>query len=390
MSGAAGGCHHGLALGVRQCQQPAPRNQRARKEVSPLENPAETPLDDRKAAILKAIVQDYVRQGEPVGSKRLVDTWGLGVSSATVRSEMSALEEAGYITQPHTSAGRIPTDKGYRYFVDALADDRQLTAEQRAALQGLLRESNDLEDLLRRASHALSRLTRYAALVVAPAITDSRLRHIELVQLGPTSVLGVFIADTGRVEKKLMDLDAPVAEHDVARARQVVNEAAAGLRTAQAPDVIAGVAAGAPAELHALLHTLADAVRTMASPTPGEQVIVGGTANMAAPGYFDRLEQVHSVYETLEEQVIVLQMLKEALDLGDPAVRIGRELPLVELAACSVVAARYDVAGSAMGSVGVLGPTRMDYPRTLAVVKAVASTIEHALSGITGGGEPDA
>jgi heat-inducible transcriptional repressor len=350
----------------------------------------ETPLDDRKAAILKAIVQDYVRQGEPVGSKRLVDTWGLGVSSATVRTEMSALEEAGYIAQPHTSAGRIPTDKGYRYFVDALADDRQLTVEQRDALQGLLRESNDLEDLLRRASQALSRLTRYAALVVAPAITNSRLRHIELVPLGPTSVLGVFIADTGRVEKKLLDMDAPLAEHDVARARQVVNEAAAGLRTAQAPDVIAGVAAGAPPELHGLLYALADAVRDMASPTPGEQVIVGGTANMAAPGYFDRLEQVHSVYETLEEQVIVLQMLKEALDLGDPAVRIGHELPLVELAACSVVAARYDVAGSAMGSVGVLGPTRMDYPRTLAVVKAVASSIENALSGIAGGGEPDA
>lgn len=348
-------------------------------------------LDDRKAAILKAIVQDYVREGEPVGSKRLVDSWSLGVSSATVRTEMAALEEGGYITQPHTSAGRIPTDKGYRYFVDALAESSPLTESQRQTLQDLLRDSSDLEELLRRASTVLSRLTRYAALVVAPALDRSRLRHIELVQLGPTSILSVFIADTGRVDKRMLDLDAPVGEHDVARARHAVNEAAAGLRTSQAPDVIAGIASGAPLEVRPLLDAVADAVRRgMSHPPPSEQVIVGGTANMAAPGYFERLEQVKSVYETLEEQVIVLQMLQDALQLGDPAVRIGHELPLVELAACSVVAASYDAAGSSAGSVGVLGPTRMDYPRTLAVVQAVASSIEQALAGFTGASDPDA
>ena len=356
-----------------------------------MSRPVETQLDDRKAAILKAIVQDYVREGEPVGSKRLVDSWGLGVSSATVRTEMAALEEAGYIAQPHTSAGRIPTDKGYRYFVDALAESSPLTESQRQTLQDLLRDSTDLEELLRRASTVLSRLTRYAALVVAPALDRSRLRHIELVQLGPTSILGVFIADTGRVDKRMLDLDAPVSEHDVARARHAVNEAAAGLRTNQAPDVIAGISSGAPVEVRPLLDAVADAVRRgMSHPSPGEQVIVGGTANMAAPGYFERLEQVKSVYETLEEQVIVLQMLQDALQVGDPAVRIGHELPLVELAACSVVAASYDAAGSSAGSVGVLGPTRMDYPRTLAVVQAVASSIEQALAGITGGADPDA
>ena len=359
--------------------------------VEEVSRPVDTQLDDRKAAILKAIVQDYVREGEPVGSKRLVDGWGLGVSSATVRSEMAALEEGGYITQPHTSAGRIPTDKGYRYFVDALAESSPLTESQRQTLQDLLRDSHDLEELLRRASTVLSRLTNYAALVVAPALDRSRLRHIELVQLGPTSVLSVFIADTGRVDKKMLDLDAPVSDHDVGRARHAINEAAAGLRTSQAPDVIAGIAGGAPQEVRPLLDAVADAVRRgMSHPSPGEQIIVGGSANMAVPGYFERLEQVKSVYETLEEQVIVLQMLQEALQLGDPAVRIGHELPLVELAACSVVAASYDAAGSSAGSVGVLGPTRMDYPRTLAVVQAVASSIEQALAGITGASDPDA
>lgn len=346
----------------------------------------EAQLDERKAAILKAIVQDYVSQGEPVGSKRLVEGWGLGVSSATVRAEMSALEEAGFIAQPHTSAGRIPTDKGYRFFVDALTETSPLSAEQRETLQALFEESNDLEDLLRRASGVLSRLTRFAALVVAPAMDRSRLRHIELVQLGPTSILGVFIADTGRVDKRMLDLDTPVAEHEVARARHAVNEVAAGLHINQAPDAIAGLAPGAPLEIRSLIEAVAEAVRERSTNrSPGEQVIVGGTANMAAPGYFERLEQVKTVYETLEEQVIVLQMLQDALELGDPAVRIGHELPLLELAACSVVAASYEAAGSSFGTVGVLGPTRMDYPRTLAVVQAVASSISAALAGLSGG-----
>ncbi len=349
-------------------------------------------LDDRKAAILKAIVQDYVRGGEPVGSKRLADEWELGVSAATVRTDMAALEDAGFITHPHTSAGRIPTDKGYRYFVDSLAAGAggagagTLTPEHLAALEGLLLGSVDLEDLLRRASGVLSRLTRFAALVSAPQLDRSRLRHIELVALGPTSVLAILIADTGRVEKRMLDLETPVADYDVQRARHAVNGAAAGLRADQAPDVITGVAAGAPVEVRGLVEAVAEAVRhgLAGGGGGGEHVFVGGTANIAA-GHFERLEQVKQVYETMEEQVILLQMLRDTLRSGDPAVRIGAELALVELAACSVVAASYEATGDAVGSVGVLGPMRMDYPRTLAAVQAVASSLEKALAELTGG-----
>jgi heat-inducible transcriptional repressor len=344
-------------------------------------------LDERKAAILKAIIQDYVRAGEPVGSKRLVEEWDLGVSAATVRAEMASLEDAGFITQPHTSAGRVPTDQGYRYFVDSLAGSTLLRPEQSAAVEGLLLGATDLEELLRRASAVLSRLTRFAALVAAPRLDRSRLRHVELVQLAPTSVLAILIADTGRVEKRRLDLDAPVAEHDVQRARHVLNSAAAGLRVGEAADVISGLAAGAPVEVRSLLDAVGEAVRSDLSAEAGaDHVFVGGSANIAEPGYFDRLEQVRLVYETLEEQVIVLQMLREALADGDPGVRIGAELPLVELAACSVVVSSYDAAGEAVGSLGVLGPTRMDYPRTLATVQAVASSLEKALGELTGEG----
>lgn len=347
--------------------------------------PAE-PLDERKAAILKAIVRDYVREGEPVGSKRLVEAWSFGVSAATIRNEMAALEDGGFIAQPHTSAGRVPTDKGYRYFVDTLDDAPAMQPELQAALEGLLLGSRDLEELLRRASAALSRFTRHAALVVAPSIDRSRLRHIELVQLGPTSILAIFIADTGRVEKRMLDLDAPVAEHDVQRARHAVNEAAGGLRASQAPDLITGMAAGAPPELRGLLEAVAESARGGLEQPKGEHVIVGGTANIAARGNVERIEQLREVFELLEEQVVLLGMLHEALASGDPAIRIGAELAQ-ELAAFSIVAAGYDVSGASGGSVGVLGPVRMDYPRTLAVVQTVASALEQALAEQTGGAE---
>jgi heat-inducible transcriptional repressor len=366
-----------LALRVTERQHPS-------REVSGLVDDVPH-LDERKASILKAIVHTYVRGGEPVSSKRLVAELDLGVSAATVRSEMVALEDGGFITQPHTSAGRVPTEQGYRYYVDALGDISVLNPDQRAALEALLLGSADIDDLLRRASGVLSRLTRYAALVVAPRFDRSRLRHVELVQLAPHSVLAVLIADTGRVEKRMLDLDTAVAEHDVQRARHAVNEAAAGLLPTHAADVVAGVAAGAPSEVRALIEAVAASVRQgLGDADGGEQVFVGGTANIAGSGYFERLEQVQQVYETLEEQVMVLRMLRDALASGDPAVRIGRELPLVELAACSIVAASYDATSEAAGSLGVLGPMRMDYPQTLATVQAVASSVESALAELTG------
>lgn len=345
-------------------------------------------LDERKAEILKAIVRGYIAEGEPVGSRRIVADARLSVSAATVRSEMSSLEEAGYIAQPHTSAGRVPTDKGYRFFVDSLSDPQRLSAEQRAAIEGLLLGSDDLDDLLRRTSNVLSRLTRFAALVVAPRLDRSRLRHIELVRLGPHTLLAVLIADTGRVEKRMIDLEAPVEEHDVHRAGYAINDAAVGLHLAQAPDVVAGVASGAPDALRPLIDAVAEVLRRgLVDTDAAEQVYVGGTANIAGPGYFDRIEQLKDVYETLEEQVVVLRMMRDALASGDPAVRIGTELPLVELAACSVVAASYESVGGSSGSLGVLGPTRMDYSRTLAAVQAVASSLEKALAELVGGAD---
>ncbi len=347
-------------------------------------------LDDRKSAVLLAVVRAYVRQGEPVGSRSVVEEAGLSVSAATVRSDMAVLEEAGYVTHPHTSAGRIPTDKGYRYFVDALrgqvSDDPEVSAEQEALLDDLLTGATDLEDLLRKATSALSRLTRFAGLVAAPALDRSRMKHIELVQLSPLTVLAVSIADTGRVSKRMIELADPIDDVDLQRVRHAINSAATGLRGIEAPDAIAGLSAGAPSELAELIDRVADAVRSGMQDVDGRSagLFVGGTAALAEEGQFARLEQVKGVYETLEEQVVVLQVLQDALADADPGIRIGAELPLSELQACAIVATSYDAANDSEGQIGVLGPSRMDYRAALGSVRAVADTLERAIAGMTG------
>ena len=347
-------------------------------------------LDERKAAIMLAVVRAYVRTGEPVGSKRVVDEAGIGVSAATVRNEMAALEELGYITHPHTSAGRVPTDRGYRFFVDALrgstSDDPEVSAEQAALLDDLLRGATDLEDLLRRASGALSRLTRFAGLVAAPRLDRSRLKHIELVRLGATTVLAVAIADTGRVTKQMIELRDPVPDVDVQRARHAINATATGLRGRDAPDALSGLSAGAPTELVELIDAVGAAIRSGVDDPDvrSSGLYVGGTSALVEEGQFARLEQVKRVYETLEEQVAMLQVLQDALADADPAVRIGAELPLQELEACAIVAASYDAPSESAGQIGVLGPSRMDYAATLGAVQAVADTLERAIAGMTG------
>lgn len=338
-------------------------------------------LDGRKAAILTAIVREYVHHAEPVSSKRVAQTTVLGVSSATIRTEMAALEEAGYIAQPHTSAGRVPTDKGYRYFVDTLDELHPVEEPQRLAVQGFLAQARDLEDLLRRSTQVLAQLTRYASLVLAPALNRSRLKLAELVSLGPQLVMLLLIADTGRVEKRILELPEPVSEVDVQRVRTIVNETAVGLRMAEVPAAVAVLVDAAPADLRELLGQMSDVVSHDLVRPPVERVFVGGQAALAGQTGFETAE-LHRLFELLEEQATLGQVLAESAELDGPLVRIGEENEPVEgLRVASIVATGYG--DEAPGSLGVLGPTRMDYPSVLAAVKAVADHLQASLTSLS-------
>jgi heat-inducible transcriptional repressor len=339
------------------------------------------PLDDRKLTILRAIVTEYVAHGEPVGSKRVVEAARLDVSAATVRNEMAALEEMGYITQPHTSAGRIPTDQGYRRFVDDLRADPEVDDPRRQLVEELLGSSRDLEDLLARTSSVLSQLTRLVSLVIAPAVDASRLKLLELVSLAPGSGLLLLVTDTGRVDKRMVELPVNVTETDLDRVRNVLTEQVRGRRLGDVHDTVTAIAEDAPTELREALRAVADATEDSLTDDTIHNVYVGGQASLAGDEAFER-EHLSRVLQVLEERATLARLLSEATADEHTTVRIGEENEVEDLRAASLVAQRYQLVTA--GSLGVIGPTRMDYASVVATVRAVADQLQTTLTDLSG------
>ncbi|MCO1577610.1 MULTISPECIES: heat-inducible transcriptional repressor HrcA [unclassified Crossiella] len=337
--------------------------------------------DDRRFEVLRAIVADYVNTQEPVGSKALVDRHNLGVSSATVRNDMAVLEEDGYITQPHTSAGRVPTDKGYRVFVDRLTEVKPLSTAERRAIQAFLDGAMDLDDVLRRSVRLLAQLTRQVAVVQYPTLTRSSVRHIEVVPITQARLMLVTITDTGRVEQRMVDLGDVISTEDVARVRSVLNSTLVGRRLADASARVAELPESAPSELRDIMIRVCTALIESLVEHPEERLLLGGTANLTR-NVADFPNSLRSVLEALEEQVVVLKLLQAAHDQSTITVRIGEENEAEEMRSTSVVSIGYgSSAGTVLGGMGVVGPTRMDYPGTMAAVRAVAAYVGDILAG---------
>jgi heat-inducible transcriptional repressor len=333
--------------------------------------------EDRRLAVLRAIVEDYVATEEPVGSKALVERHGLNVSPATIRNDMAALEDEGYLTQPHTSAGRVPTDKGYRLFVDRLTTVKPMSTAERRAIATFLDGAVDLDDVVHRSVRVLSQLTRQVAVVQYPTLSRSTVRHVEIVALTPTRLLLVLILSTGRVEQRLVELTEELADDDLAALRSRINLAATGQQIAVAAVALDALVTGeqpASAATTAVVETLVEA---MSDHRSDERIAVGGTANLARFGDdFD--SAVRPLLEALEEQVVLLKLLGEATAGGTVTVRIGAEGPYEQLSSTSVVATGYGP-DDALASLGIVGPTRMDYPSTMAAVRAVARYVSRIL-----------
>jgi heat-inducible transcriptional repressor len=334
-------------------------------------------LDDRKLAVLRAIVEDYVSTNEPVGSKALADRHNLGVSPATIRNDMAVLEEQGYITQPHTSAGRIPTDKGYRLFVDRLSTIKPLSAAERRAIETFLAGAYDLDDVVGRTVRLLAQLTRQVAVVQYPSLTRSLVRHVELVPVATQRLLLVLITNTGRVEQRVIETYRDVSEDSVAHLRALLNTCLDGCWLGDVPNRVADLPGRVPdadrpvaaAVLSVLLETLVE--------KHDEKIVFAGAANLAA---VDFSQGLRNILEALEEQVVLMRLLGESGDSSNLTVRIGTENPHEGLQATSVVAAGYGVGDQALARLGVLGPTRMDYPGTMGAVRAVARYVGQILA----------
>jgi heat-inducible transcriptional repressor len=340
--------------------------------------------DDRRFEVLRAIVADFVATKEPIGSKSLVERHNLGVSSATVRNDMAVLEAEGYITQPHTSSGRVPTEKGYREFVDRLDDVKPLSTAERRAIQGFLESGVDLDDVLRRAVRLLAQLTRQVAVVQYPTLSTSTVRHLEVIALTPARLLMVVITDSGRVDQRIVELGDVIDDHQLSQLREMLGQALEGKKLAAASVAVAELAGqlgnhgGQPTSLTDAVGRSATVLLESLVEHSEERLLLGGTANLTR-NTSDFGGSLRSILEALEEQVVVLRLLAAQQQAGKVTVRIGHETEAEQMAGTSVVSTAYGTTGTVYGGMGVLGPTRMDYPGTIASVAAVALYIGEVL-----------
>jgi heat-inducible transcriptional repressor len=336
-------------------------------------------LDDRKLDVLRAIVEDYVETNEPVGSKALAERHRLGVSPATIRNDMAALEEEGYIAQPHTSAGRVPTDKGYRLFVDRLSKVKPLSQAERRAIHTFLEGAVDLDDVVRRTVRLLAQLTRQVAVVQYPTLSRSSVRHLELVRVSPSRLLLVLITDTGRVEQRVVEMGGSVHEQTVADLRTAINSTLSGSLLSETPERVELLLDGVAPELQPTMTALSTVLLETLVEKPEERIVLAGAANLTR-SMLDFPGTLRPVLEALEEQMTLLKLIGEVESPTVLRVLIGDENEVEGLRTTSVVTTGYGPGERALAGMGVLGPTRMDYPGTIGAVRAVARYVGDLLS----------
>ena len=326
----------------------------------------------RRLEILRAIVDEYVATHEPVGSKALAENHNLGVSPATIRNEMAVLEEEGLITQPHTSAGRIPTDLGYRMFVDQLATVKPLSAPERRAIETFLEGALDLDDVVMRTVKLLADVTKQVAVVQYPSLVKSRVRHVELVLLNSIRTMLILITDTGRVEQRVIELATEVDDEYLNSMRVKLNNSIAGQRLPDVADRLSALMDSLTATDRRNMAVIISTLIEMALEKPEEKVVLAGTANLTRFRQ-DFSAQIHPILEALEEQVVLLRLLGGASN--GVQVRIGSEQSEANLRETSVISTGY----GEVGALGVIGPTRMDYASSMAAVSAVANYVSRYL-----------
>jgi len=326
----------------------------------------------RRLEILKAIVDEYVATQEPVGSKALAENHKLGVSPATIRNEMAVLEEEGLITQPHTSAGRIPTDLGYRVFVDQLASVKPLSTPERRAIETFLEGALDLDDVVMRTVKLLADVTKQVAVVQYPSLVKSKVRHVELVLLTSLRTMLILITDTGRVEQRIIELATEIDEDFLNSMRIKLNNSIAGQRLPDVADRLTALMDSLSAADRRNMAVVISTLIEMALEKPEEKVVLAGTANLTRFKQ-DFSAQIHPILEALEEQVVLLRLLGGAS--SGMQVRIGSEQSEENLRETSVISIGY----GEVGALGVIGPTRMDYASSMAAVSAVANYVSRFL-----------
>lgn len=328
-------------------------------------------LDERKLHVLRAIVEEFVTTHEPVGSKAIATKHVTGVSPATIRNDMAALEEEGFIHAPHTSAGRIPTDKGYRLFVDRLSQVKPLSSAERSAISQFLDQAVDLDDIMLRTTKLLAQLTHQVAVVQYPSLQLSSVRHVELVSIPGQKIMVVVIADTGRVEQRMVDIPLELGAVTLDELRQKLNRACSGTLFIDVPSAVADLAEHCDPEVRPAAVAIVSSLLESLIERPEERIVVSGASQLLKrSGDYSR--SFAPLLEALEENVVLLKLFSEVASDDGVSVRIGHENVIDNFLGASVVSAGYGSDAQAVARLGVVGPTHMNYETSIATVSAVA------------------
>lgn len=329
-------------------------------------------LDDRKNKVLQAIIEDYVATAEPVGSRTIARKYHLGVSPATIRNEMSDLEELGYLEQPHTSAGRVPSDRGYRYYVDCLMENRETEpTEEEFIRRTFERKAREVDTLVRETARLLSDTTHLTTVISGPQIEKAQFRELRLVPLGGDKAVLVYITDSGFIENQVLEMPVEVTMLELQRVSEVLNDQLRG----QPVEALSRAAVRTlQQELHrygALLEQTLQFLGRSLEPGEKHRVYLGGTTHMLNQPEFRDVDKVRNLLTLLEDEQRVSEVLTSADGMERPSIQIGEEIKVRELAECSVVSATYRLGGDVIGRVGVIGPKRMEYARVVSIVNSV-------------------
>lgn len=336
-------------------------------------------MDERKQRVLQAIILDYIATADPVGSRTISRKYDLGISPATVRNEMADLEELGLIEQPHTSAGRVPTQPGYRYYVDCLLEKEPLKKDIKDIIRGALQNRmKETEVLIQTASKLLSHLTNYTSLIIGPLHSSSVLRHIKILPVEDAKVVMILVLDNGHVEHRLLDVPESLREDDCTAIADILNRHLRGLALDQWRTSILRDIYGELKSHKNFLRDIMENIEGSLTIEQDQKVYLGGTINILNQPEFKHIERIKSLLELLEEESVVKTLLNSQQDRGI-TVRIGSENRYEVMKDCSLITATYEMDGRVIGTVGVLGPTRMEYSKAISIVEFLTGSLNEEL-----------
>ncbi|MCR4426205.1 MAG: heat-inducible transcriptional repressor HrcA [Firmicutes bacterium] len=340
-------------------------------------------MEERKRAILRAVADDYISTAEPVGSRTIARRYGLGISPATIRNEMADLEEEGYLEQPHASAGRVPSDKGYRFYVDALMSERGLSGFEEKRIRAEYEKRRDeIQSLIKATAKVLGDLSKCASVVVAPAAREAEIRHIQLVPVNSDSVLVLVVTTAGLVEHKLISIEHALTASDLDRISGILNKRLRGASLSQMRGRLLREVQADLTAYASFIESTVELLLSAVSVSDQERVYTDGLTELLTQPEFREIERAKPVLGFLGSDDLVLGLFSGIAKGGPsgPSVRIGSENARDELKGCSVVSASYGIGGRSLGTIGVIGPTRMDYAGAMALVSFMAEGLSDLLT----------